>query len=152
MLFSAGSPTLALSPSVLNSLILERRRVMQIFVTVWQDRPNKDQARDHFNSISPLPPPYTSLTSPSALVASLTSSPLIFPSSCSAPLISSICDCLAPASPCATRHAAQGVKNPSFESGYGPEDFGPYWRVTDTEIDWQIYSTNERVHRANWGM
>lgn len=109
---------------------------------------NEDQTGGHYGSIFPL---CSSFTSPSTLVTTLTSSPLILPSSCSAPRISSICDCLAPAPPCATRAAAQRVENPSFELGPVGGNV-PYWSITDTANNWGIYNTNERDYQGNYGL
>lgn len=113
---------------------------------------NENPGGGYYNSIVPL---CSSYTSPPTIVTSLTSSPLTLPSSCSAPRISSLCDCLAPAPPCATRAAAQRVENPSFELGYSGQDPPyqlPYWSITDTANNWDDYKNNEQDFQGNYGM
>ena len=145
IVFCAGSPTLAPAPSP--TKFIEPRATTCNADNCYRAAKsiNEDYTGGHYNSLFPL---CSSYTNPSTLVTTLTSSPLILPSSCSAPRISSICDCLAPAPPCASRAATQRVENPSFESGYVSD----YWRVTDTANNWAIYNTNERDYQGNWGL
>ncbi|KAL8790749.1 MAG: hypothetical protein Q9195_006227 [Heterodermia aff. obscurata] len=147
--FCAGNPTPAPAPSP--TKFIEPRATTCNADNCYRAAKsiNEDQTGGHYGSIVPL---CSSYTSPSTPVTTLTSSPLTLPSSCSAPRISSICDCLVPAPPCATRAAAQRVENPSFELGPGGGNGVPYWSVTDTANNWAIYNTNERDYQGDYGV
>ena len=110
---------------------------------------NENPTGVYYNSIHPL---CSSYTTPPTIVTSLTSSPLVLPSSCSAPRISSICDCLAPAQPCETRAAAQRVENPSFEAGNDGQGGSPYWTFTDTANNYALYNNNQQDYQGSWGL
>ncbi|KAL8710883.1 MAG: hypothetical protein Q9220_004688 [cf. Caloplaca sp. 1 TL-2023] len=103
-----------------------------------------DYGAPYANSLNELCQSYTN---PSTIVTTLTSSPVILPSSCSAPGITSVCDCLKPAAPCATRAAAQRVVNPSFED---PND-GGWWSITDTARNYIYHNSNEESYDGSKG-
>ena len=92
----------------------------------------------------------TSYTSPPPVVTTLTSSPVTLPSSCSAPRITSICDCLFPAEACATRAAEQRVQNPSFEQGGG--ETSPYWSFSDTANNFYLYQNSMQDYSGSYGV
>ena len=92
----------------------------------------------------------TSYTNPPPVVTTLTSSPVTLPSSCSAPRITSICDCLVPAAACATRAAEQRVQNPSFEQGGG--ETSPYWSFSDTANNFYLYQNSMQDYSGSYGV